>query len=122
MLPAHGPTEHPAGHSVSEWTDSTRDHLPNPAGTGGGAPSSDCNGGRSEPPDGKGNRVGQGELREAATGGRSRKNRGHGRLHAAPPFPGADRHESSSVSKTTSVACSSGTHAHGWSGRCQCGI
>ena len=88
----------------------------------GGAPSSDCNAGRSEPPDGKGDRVDQGELREAATGGRSRRNRGHGRVHAAPPFPGADRHESSSVSEAASVAGSAGTHAHGWSGRRQCGL
>ena len=112
----------PAGHSVSERADSTRDYLPNPPGIGGGTPSSDCHAGRSEPPDGKGNRVGQGELREAATSGRSRKNRGHGRLHAAPPFPGAHRDESSSVSKASSVAGSSGTHAHGWSGRRKRGL
>jgi hypothetical protein len=68
-----------------------------PPGIGRGTPSSDCHARRSEPPDGKGNRVGQGELREAATTGRSRKNHGHGRLHAAPPFPGADRDESSSA-------------------------
>ena len=105
-----------------ERPDSTRDHLPNPAGTGGGAPASDCNAGRSEPPDGKSDRVDQGELREAATGGRSRTNRGHGRVHAAPSFPGADRHESSSVSEAASVAGSAGTHAHRWSGRRQCGL
>jgi hypothetical protein len=34
----------------SEWPDSTRDHLPNPSGAGEGAPSSDCDVGRSEPP------------------------------------------------------------------------
>jgi len=34
------------------------------------------------------------------------------RLHTAPPFPDADRHESSAVSKAISVACSAGTHAH----------
>ena len=56
------------------------------------------------------------------TGGRSRKNRGHGRLHTAPPFPGADRDESSSVSKAASVAGSARTAAHGWSGRRQCGL
>ena len=95
MLPAHGPAGHPAGHSVSEWPDSTRDHLPV-------TPSSDCNAGRSEPPYSKGDRVDQGELREAATGGRSRKNSGHGRVHAAPPFPGADCHESPSVSEAAS--------------------
>jgi hypothetical protein len=110
------------GHSVSERADSRRDYLPNPPGIGGGTPSSDCHAGRSEPPDGKGNRVGQGELCEAATSGRSRTNRGHGRLHAAAPFPGAHRDESSSVSKATSVACSAGTHAHGRSGRRQCGL
>jgi AraC-type transcriptional regulator N-terminus len=122
LLPAHGPAELPAGHSVSERPDSTRDHVSNPAGTGGGTPSSDCNAGRSEPTDGKGDRVGQDELCEAVTGGSSRKNRGHGRVHAAPPFPGADRLESASVSEATSAACSAGTHAHGWSGRRQCGI
>src|SRR6202043_2976236 len=89
---------------------------------GGGAPSSDCNAGRSEPPDGKGDRMGQGELREAATSGRSSKNRGHGSFDVAPPFPGAGGHESSSVSKATSVACSAGTHAHRWSGRRQRGV
>jgi hypothetical protein len=68
-----------------------------------------ANAGRSEPTDGKGDCVGQGELREAVTRG---KNRGHGCVHAAPPFPGADRHESASVSKATSVACRTGTHAH----------
>src|SRR6266852_4217893 len=115
MLPARRPAEHPAGHSVSERPDSARDHLPNPPGTGGGAPSSDCNAGRSEPTDGEGDRVGQSELREAATGGRSRKNRGYGPIHAAPSFPGADRHESASVSEATSVAGSAGTHAHRWS-------
>jgi hypothetical protein len=35
------------------------------------------------------------------------QNRVHGRVHTALPFPGADRHESSSVSKATSIACSS---------------
>src|SRR5438094_6764122 len=114
MLPAHGPAGYPAGHSLSERPDSTRDHLPNPSGAGGGTPSSDCNAGRSEPPDGKGDHVDQGKLREAATGGRSRKNRGHGRVHGAPPFPGADRHESSSVSEAASVAGSARTHARRW--------
>ena len=89
---------------------------------GGSTPSSDCNAGRSEPPDGKSDRLDQGELCEAAAGGRSRGNRGHGRVHAAPSFPGADRHESSSVSETASVAGSAGTHAHGWSGRRECGL
>ena len=41
LLPARGPAEHTAGHSVSERADSTRDHLPNPPGIGGGTPSSD---------------------------------------------------------------------------------
>ena len=89
---------------------------------GGSAPSSDCNARRAEPPDGKSDRLDQGELCEAAPGGRSRRNRGHGRVHAAPSFPGADRHESSSVSETASVAGSAGTHAHGWSGRRKCGL
>jgi len=35
------------------------------------------------------------------------KNRGHGRLDIAPPFPGADCHASSSGLKATSIACSS---------------
>jgi transcriptional regulator GlxA family with amidase domain len=35
MLSARGPAERPAGHSLSEWPDSTRNHLPNPARTGG---------------------------------------------------------------------------------------
>jgi hypothetical protein len=121
MLPAGGPAGNATGHSVSFGTDSTRDHLPNLAGTGGGAPASDC-AGRSEPPDRKGHRVGQDQLREAATRGRSCENRRHGSLNAAPPFSGADRRESSSVSKATAVACSPGTHADGWSGRRQRGI
>jgi hypothetical protein len=37
-------------------------------------------------------------------------------------FRSADRHESASVSKATSIARSAGTHAHGCSGRRQCGI
>src|SRR6266851_661899 len=114
MLPAYGPAGHPAGHSLSEWTDSTRDHLPNPSGAGGGAPSSDRNAGRSEPPYRKGHRVDQGELREAATGGRSGTNRGYGPVHAAQPFPGADRHESSSVSEAASPAGSAGAYARRW--------
>src|ERR1022692_2972093 len=91
-------------------------------GGGGNTPSSDCNARRAEPPNGKSDRLDQGELCEAATGGRSRGNRGHGRIHAAPSFPGADRHESSSVSETVSVAGGAGTHAHGWSGRRKCGL
>ena len=90
--------------------------------SGRGAPSSDCDAGRSEPPDRKSDRVGQDELREAAQGRRSRASRGHGRVHAAPPLPGADRHESSSVSETASIAGSAGTHAHRWSGRRKCGL
>ena len=89
---------------------------------GGSAPSSDCNAGRAEPPDGKSDRLDQGELREAAAGGRSRRNRGHGRFHAASSFPGADRDESSAVSEAASVAGSAGTHADGWSGRRQRGL
>jgi hypothetical protein len=53
----------PPGHTISRRPDSTRDHLPNPAGTRGGTPSSDCNTRRSEPPDGKSDSVDQGELR-----------------------------------------------------------
>ena len=56
-------------HSLSEWSDSTRDHLPNSSGAGRGAPSSDCNAGRSEPPYREGDRMDQGELHEAAKGG-----------------------------------------------------
>ena len=112
----------PTGHSLSQWPDSTRDHLPNPSRCGGSTPSSDCHAGRAEPPDGKSDRLDQGELREAVTGGRSRRNRGHGRVHAPPPLPGADRHESSSVSETASVAGSAWTHAHGGSGRRQRGL
>src|SRR6266699_909494 len=116
MLSALEPTGHTAGHFVSQWIDSTRDHLPNPPGAGGGTSSSDCNAGRSEPQNGKSNCMDQDKLREAATSGRSRKNRRYGTVHAAPSFPGADRHESSSVSEAGSVAGSAGTHAHGWSG------
>ena len=70
----------------------------------------------------KADRLDQGELCEAVTGGRSRRSRGHGRVHAAPSFPRADRRESSSVSETASVAGSAGTHAHGWAGRGKCGL
>src|SRR5271157_4708609 len=112
MLPARGLAHHTAGHSLSERPDSTRDHLPNPSGAGRCTPSSDCNAGRSEPPDGKSDCLDQGKLREAATGGTARTNRGYGPVHAAPSFPGADRHESSSVSEAATVAGSAGTHAH----------
>src|SRR5882724_6163725 len=111
MLQADGPARHAAGHSLSEWADPTRDHLPYPSRSRGSTPSSDCDAGRSEPPYSKGDRVDQVELREAATRGRSRTNRGHGSVHAAQPFPGADHHESSSVSETASVAGGAGTHA-----------
>jgi hypothetical protein len=75
-----------------------------------------------EPPDGKSDRLDQGELCEASAGGTSRRNRGHGRVHAAPSFPRADRHESSSVSEAASVAGRAGPHASGWSGRGECGL
>src|SRR5258705_1523492 len=114
MLPAHGPAGHPAGYSHSQWTDSTRDHLPNSSGAGGSTPASDCDTGRSEPPNGEGDRVDQGELRKAATGGRSRAHRGYGPVHAAPSFPGADGDESSSVSEADSVAGGAGAHAGRW--------
>src|SRR5260370_511635 len=104
MLPAHGPAGRSAGHSLSQWSDSTRDHLSNPSERGGSTPSSNGSAGRAEPPAAKGDGGHGGELREAATGGRSRKNRGHGRVHAAPPFPDADRHESSSVSEAASLS------------------
>ena len=81
-----------------------------------------ANPGRSEPPDGKGHRVDQGKLREAATGGRSRTSGRDGPVHAAPSFPGTYRHESASVSKAASVAGSARTHARRWSGRRQCGL
>jgi len=42
----------------------------------------------------------------------SRTNCGHGRVHAAPAFPSADLHESSSVSEEVSVAFGAGTHVH----------
>ena len=91
-------------------------------GACGGTSSSDRDTRRSEPQDGKSGRVDQGELREAATGGRSRRHRGYGRVHAPPAFPGVDRHESSSVSETASVARGARTHAHGWSGRRKRGL
>src|ERR1035437_6920974 len=62
MLPPDRPAGRTSGHSVSQWTDSTRDRLPNSSEAGGGTPSSDCNAGRSEPPYSKGDRVDQGEL------------------------------------------------------------
>src|ERR1700689_3183224 len=112
MLPPRGPAAHAPGHSLSQWPNSKRDHLPNPSQCGGNTPSSDCNVGRSEPPDGKSDRLDQGELYEAATSGTSRRSRGHGRVPPAPSFPGADRHESSSVSETASVAGGAEPHAH----------
>src|SRR5690349_4876227 len=99
MLPADRTAGHPARHSLSEWLDSTRDQLPNPARAGGCTSSSDCNARRSEPPYGKGDCVDQGELREAPSGGRSRKNRGYGAVYVAQSFPSADRNEPTSVSK-----------------------
>src|SRR5208282_717698 len=122
MLPTRGPAERPAGYSLFEWTDSTRDHLPNPARTGGSAPSGNCDAGGSEPQNGKSDSVDQGELREAITGGRSGRNRGHGCVNASSPFSSADRYEPSSVSKTTSAASSTRPHAPEWSRRCQRGI
>ncbi len=80
------------------------------------------NRGRSEPSDGKSDHVDQDELHEAAADGRSRTIRGNGRLHAAPPFPSADRHESSSVSEEASVACRARTHVHGRPGRRKRGL
>ena len=114
------PTGKATGHSLSQWPDSTRDYLPNPSECAGSAPSSDCYAGRSEPPDGKSDRLDEGQLREAAARGGSRTNSGDRCVDAAPPFPRADRHESSSVSETASVAGSAGTHADGWSGRREC--
>src|ERR1700689_5144527 len=121
MLPPRGPAAHAPGHSLSQWPDSTRDHLPNPSRCGGNTPSSDCNAGRSEPPDANSDRLDQGELYEAATSGTSRRNRRHGGVHAAPSFPRADRDESSSVSDATSVAGSAGSHGSGmvWTRRVQ---
>ncbi len=101
---------------------STRDRLPNPPERGRSTPSSHCYAGRLEPTDGKSDRLDEGQLREAAAGGRDRTNSGDERVDAAPPFPRADRHEPSSVSETASVAGSAGTHAHGWSGRSECGL
>ena len=98
---------------VAERPDSTRDHLPNPPRAGGRASSRDCDARRPEPPDGEGHRLGEGELREAAARGRSSKDRGHGRLHATPAFPGAHRYEPSSVSEATPAAFRKRAHAHG---------
>jgi hypothetical protein len=56
------------------------------------------------------------------TRGRPRTNRGHGPVHAAPSFPGADRHESSPVSEADSITGCAGTHACRWAGRRQCGL
>src|ERR1017187_1199370 len=61
MLPARGPAGHTAGHSLSRWPDSTRDHLPDPWQCGGSTPSSDCNARRAEPPNGKSDRLDQAE-------------------------------------------------------------
>src|SRR5437660_9482740 len=122
MLPGGRSAAHAPGHSLSQRPDSARDHLPDPSRRGGSTPASHRNGGRSEPPDSKGDRLDHGELYEAAAGGGSRKNRGHGRVHAAPSFPDDDRHEPSSVSETASVADSAGPHAHGWFGRRKRGL
>ena len=120
MLPPRGPAAHAAGHPLSQWPDSTRDHLSNPSQCGRSTPSGDCNARRSEPPDGKSDRLDQGELCEAATSGTSCRNRGYGRVNAAPSFPRPDRHESSSVSEASSIAGSAGSHASRWSGRGEC--
>src|ERR1039458_4715899 len=90
MLQARGPAGHAAGHSLSQWPDSTRDHLPNPSRRGGSTPSSDCNARRAEPPDGKSDRLDKGEPSEAATGGRyesaSQFNREYSRFFGQPPM------------------------------------
>jgi hypothetical protein len=73
--------------------------------------------GRSKPAYGKSDGVDQGELREAATAGRTGTNPGHGRLDTPQPFHGVDGHESSSVPQAVKVADRPGSHAHGWAQR-----
>jgi len=108
LLPAPGPAPHPAGHSFSQWPDSTRDRLPNPSGPEGHAferlPRWEIRATerqRQSP--------GSGRTTRRRCGWKiSRKSR-YGPVHAAPPFPGADRHESSSVSEAASVAGGAGS-------------
>jgi AraC-like DNA-binding protein len=114
LLPARGPARHAAGHSLSQRPDSTRDHLPHPAERGGRAPAGDCNAGRAEPPHGESDRLDQARIMRSRCAWKISRNRGHGRLHAAPSFPDADRHESASVSEAASPAGRARTHAHGW--------
>ncbi len=64
----------------------------------------------------------EGKLHQTASRGRTGRDRQYGRLHAAPPFPSADRHESSSVSEEASVACRARTHVHGRPGRRKRGL
>ena len=47
--------------------------------------------------------------------GRARAARQHGRIHAAPSFPDADRDESAAVSKTTAASISAEPDAEQWS-------
>jgi hypothetical protein len=66
-------------------------------------------------PHGKSGGVDQDELRPAAAGGRTRKARGHGCIHAPQSFPGVNCYEPASVPEATSAASSAGPHAHRWS-------
>ena len=54
--------------------------------------------------------------------GRTRTACEHGRIHTAPSFPGADRDESASVSKTTPPAVRAEPDAEQWSRCRQCGF
>ena len=122
MLPPGASVGQPAGHSFSERPDSARDHLSHPAGTGGSAPAGDCDAGGSKPPDGKSDCVDHRELCQNSARGRTRTACEHGRVHAAPSLPGADRDESASVSKATPAPVSAEPDAEQWSRCRECGF
>ena len=72
---------------------------------------------RSKPSDSKSDCVDCRELCQASARGRARTACEHGRVHATPSFPDADRDESASVSKTTAASVSAKPDAEQWS-RC----
>jgi AraC-type transcriptional regulator N-terminus len=64
----------------------------------------DCNPRRSEPADGQGHRLDQGEFREAAASGGARTHGRDERFDVSPSLPGPYHAESTSISKAASAA------------------
>ncbi len=114
--------ERPAGHSVSEPDDSTGDCLPHSERCWRATAARHRHLWGPELPHCEGHRLDPGELYEDATNGGSRAHCRNEHLHAASPLPSSDFHEPAAVSKTTSFAGGSGTHADGRCGCRHCGV